>query len=56
MFGNEEQRCLQPSTKLSFSVVMKGHWQVLSSSYQQAVNYVTDDLQIQLPFLLLQID
>ena len=29
---------------------MKGHWQILSS-YQATVNYATDDLQIQLPFV-----
>ena len=34
----------------SFSFIMKGRWQILSS-YQPTVNYAKDDLQIQLPFI-----
>ena len=37
-------------SKKVFLFIMKGHWQILSS-YQATVNYATDDLQIQLPFV-----
>ena len=39
------------SLKKTFSsFIMKGHWQILSS-HQLTVNYATNDLQIQLPFV-----
>lgn len=44
--GKSERKVL----KKVFLFIMKGHWQILSSC-QTTVNYATDDLQIQLPFV-----
>ena len=46
----EGERSERKVLKKVFLFIMKGHWQILSSC-QTTVNYATDDLQIQLPFV-----